>query len=472
VKRTLAAFAVLVLVALVGACQPSPPERAAASDDPLAGSYRLERNGWIFVHLQGPPSRLGYQHGQLLAPEIDDLLRVLKPFLQKTSDRDWAFYRQAAERMLWPKIDVEFQQELDGIVAGATARGVKLDRWDLVALNALEELPSYYVPWLDKREGRTAKKNPGSCSALIATGTYTADGGIVVAHNNWTNYAVGSRWNVIYDLVPASGHRILMDGLPGVIASDDDFGMNANGIVITETTITGFSGFDPEGTPEFFRARKALQYSNTIDDYVRTMRERNNGGYANDWLVGDTKTGEIALFELGLLESSVRRTKDGYFVGANFPVDPKLIAAETTFDVSDRASSPNARKARWAALIPQYKGRIDVEVAKRLEADAYDAYEKKDGPNERSLCGTVDTSPRGIPEWDWAPFYPGGTVQAKAADGRMVSAMEMWAAMGHPCAPDFVAETFLTQHPEWGWMRGLLRDMKTQPWTRFVGSMK
>jgi hypothetical protein len=51
-----------------------------------------------------------------------------------------------------------------------------------------------------------------------------------------------------------------MDGLPGVIVSDDDFGVNAAGIMITETTITQFEGWDPAGKPEFARARKALQY--------------------------------------------------------------------------------------------------------------------------------------------------------------------------------------------------------------------
>ena len=48
------------------------------------------------------------------------------------------------------------------------------------------------------------------------------------------------------------------------------------------------------------RSRKALQYSNSIDDYVRIMLDGNNGGYANDWLIGDTKTNEVAKLELGL----------------------------------------------------------------------------------------------------------------------------------------------------------------------------
>ena len=47
--------------------------------------------------------------------------------------------------------------------------------------------------------------------------------------------------------------------------------------------------WDPNGIPEFVRARKAMQYSSSIDDYVLIMKEGNNGGYANNWLVGDRK---------------------------------------------------------------------------------------------------------------------------------------------------------------------------------------
>lgn len=463
----------VAVVGLVLCSAVSSASFGVGADELLQGSYRFERNGWIYVHLEGPPDRLGYQHGYLLAPETADLLRVLKPFLQHTTKRNWDFYRQAGEEILWPKIDVEFQREIDGIVAGLAARGVKADRWDIVAMNGLEELPYYYVPWLDKQKGKPpSTHSPGNCSAFVATGSYTKDGRIVMGHNNWTNYAVGSRWNIIFDLRPEKGHRILMDGLPGVITSDDDFGVNSDGIMITETTITGFQLFDPKGSPEFFRSRKALQYSSSIDDYMRIMLDGNNGGYANDWLIADNKTGEIALFELGLKEHSVRRTKDGCFVGANFPVDPKLIKNETNFDVNNKKSSPNARRTRWEQLMAEHKGRIDVEVAKRLESDAYDVIEKKEGPNERSLCGSVDRSPRGVPEWDWGKYFPGGTVQAKVMDGGMAEKMQFWGAMGHPCAPDFIAVDFLKQRPEYEWMRGLLQDMKTQPWTHFASGMK
>ena len=106
--------------------------------------------------------------------------------------------------------------------------------------------------------------------------------------------------------------------------------------MITETTISGFSGFDPNGIPEFVRARKAMQYAASIDDFARIMKEGNNGGYANNWLIADRKTNEVASLELGLKNVTLQRTKDGFFVGSNFPNDPKLMKEETDFDPKDR----------------------------------------------------------------------------------------------------------------------------------------
>jgi len=473
-------LAAVAFIALASAC--SSPGTSASSgtaapaDARLTGSTRMERNGWIYVHLQGSPEQIGYQHGYLLATEITDLLRVMKPLQLQLTKKDWDFYRKAAEQILWPKIEPEYQQELDGIVAGIAGKNGSAggpDRWDIVALNAYIELSSYYVPWLDKQTGqKPTVKTPESCSAFVATGAYTADHRIVMGHNAWTDYIVGTRWNIMFDLVPEKGHRILMDGLPGVIVSDDDFDINSAGLLVTETTISKFEGFDPAGTPEFMRARKAIQYGTSIDDFARIMLDGNNGGYANDWLVGDNKTGEVARFELGLKEHSLERTKDGYFVGSNFPVGAGLIKNETTFDTSNKASSPNARHTQWDALMAKNKGLIDAEAGKRLESDAYDIIQKKDGPTERSLCGTVETSSRGISDWDWQPYFPGGTVQAKVTTGAMAEQMKMWATMGHPCGQDFIAADHVAKHPEFAWAKDLLRDLKSQPWTEFTAGMR
>jgi hypothetical protein len=449
--------------------------QAAPADARLKKAYRFPQGGWTYLHLEGSPAEIGYQHGYLLAPEIADAFEAIKLFDVRATHRDWEFFRITAKQMLWPHIDAEYQQELQGIADGVKAHGVDLDVYDIVALNAFEEVPDYYVPWLNKQQ-KSAKApkltSPGNCSAFIAAGSFTKDHQIVIAHNNWTSYLAGERWVVIFDIVPQHGNRILMDGFPGVITSDDDFGVNSSGIMITETTITQFEGWDPNGKPEFMRSRKALQYADNIDDYVRIIKEGNNGGYANDWLIGDRKTGEIAYLELGLKNTPLWRTKDGYFVSSNFARDPKVLREETTFDEHDASSSPNARRIRAEEFVTAAKGKIDVAVAEQFLADHFDSFEKKEQADERSLCGHADTSPRGIKEWAWDPHNPGGAVQGKATDSAMAAKMSFVARAGHPCGTDFVAADFLERHPEFAWQKPLLRDMKAGPWTRFTAGQK
>jgi hypothetical protein len=471
----------IALFALFAAISQFPAARSQTSaitthDPRLEKAYRFQKAGWTYVHLEGSPHDIGFQHGYLLAPEIADGLDAIKLLDMHQTHRDWEFFRKTAREMLWPHIDAEYQQELQGIADGAKAHGVDLDVYDIVALNAFAEVPDYYVPWLNKREKQANApklKAPGNCSAFIATGAYTKDHQIVIAHNNWTSYLDGERWVIIFDIMPQHGERILMDGFPGVITSDDDFGINAAGIMITETTITQFEGWDPDGKPEFVRSRKALQYARSIDDYVRIIEEGNNGGYANDWLIGDRKTGEIAYLELGLKNTPLWRTKDGYYVSSNFARDPKLIREETEgFDPNDMSSSMNARHVRADEMVQQAKGNIDVEMAEAFLADHFDSFEKKEQADERSLCGHGDASPRGVKEWDWAAYNPGGAVQGKATDSAMAANMSFVAHAGHPCGADFLAAEFLEQHPEYSWQKPLLHDMKAGPWTRFRAGEK
>lgn len=447
-------------------------KQAAAKDPRLNGANRFTKGGWVYVHLEGDPATVGFQHGYLLAPEIEDAFPAVSAGMMRETQRDWAFFRKAAHEMLWPKLDAEYQKELQGIVDGLKARtDSKLDVDDLVAFNAFEELPGYYVPWYNKQQNVAHApnlKSPGNCSAFVATGSWTKDGQIVMAHNNWTNYMNGERWRIVFDIVPKNGYRILMDGFPGVIASDDDFGISSDGLMVTETTITQFEGWDPKGKAEFVRARKALQYASSIDEYTKIMLDGNNGGYANDWLLGDRKTGEIAQLELGLKAYKLWRTKDGVFAGSNWARDPQVMKLDTPqFDPANLQTSPNARRVRWEQLLKANKGKIDVELAEKMLGDHVDSYHKNPETNERTLCGHVDSSPRGVEIWGWTPFFPGGAVQAKATDSTMAKDMKIVARVGHPCGEDFLAKPFLAAHPEYAWQEPYLRDMKAGPWTEF-----
>jgi hypothetical protein len=436
---------------------------AAAPDKRLAKAWRSpERAGWIRVHLEGTPADIGYQHGYLLAAEIDDLRRVTELSLVHDTKRPYSFFRTAAETMLWPRIEQEYREELQGIAQGAAARGVKIDVLDIVLMNASIEL-GYHTAVLDKDKPAAPAER---CSAFVATGRYTRDGRIVIAHSNWSGYLEGARWKIIFDVVPSRGHRIFMDGMPGWIHSGDDFGVNSAGIAITETTISRFRGFDPAGIPEFVRARKAMQYASSIDDFVRIMKEGNNGGYANNWLVADTNTNEIADLELGLKNVNLWRTKDGYYVGTNYPVSEKLAREETEFDLKNMGESANARRVRATEMVEGAKGQIDTAFAKRYLSDHYDSFQKKTEPNERTLCGHIDLSPRGLKPWQ-DEFGPAGTVQAKAADHRLVREMSFHASFGHPCGASFNAAAHLGAHPRFEWQAAHLRNLPSFPWTEF-----
>ncbi|HEX4019870.1 MAG TPA: C45 family peptidase [Acidobacteriaceae bacterium] len=466
-------FAVLFVGCVMSGGQAQAAKTASSSAQlaQLKGSYRFERAGWTYVHLQGTPSEIGFQHGYLLAPEIDDAFHAIQ--LGSTRGRlPWEFFRATAKNVYWPHIEPQYREEIQGIADGVKAHGVHdMDLWDVVALNGFLE-SGYYIHELKKEEqlkSAADMKAPGNCSAFVATGDWTKDHRPVIAHSMWEPFLTGEYWRIIFDIAPQHGYHILMDGFPGKIDSGDDFGMNSAGIEITETTITGYTGFDPNGVPEFVRARKAMQYSASIDDFERIMLKGNNGGYANDWLIADNHANEVARLELGLKVHRLWRSKNGYFVGSNFPSDPTLIKEETDFNPNDPSSSMNARHKRWDELMAQYKGQINAKLAQQFLADHYDAYSKKEGPSERTLCGHEDVSPRGTPQWGAPPFTPSGAVNAKAADSSMASRLSFYARSGRPCGEDFLVKPFLAAHPRFAWQAPALRDMKGNPWATFHG---
>ncbi len=433
----------------------------------LRGAHRHEKQGWIYLHIEGAPRERGFQHGYLLAPEIAESVRVIRALWEYGSAMEWSWFVEKTSAFLEPNIDAENLAELDGIAAGLRAAGVASSRAELIAYNGWFELDWYWWPKEKKKMGSPGTQPPKqSCSSFIATGSMTADRGVVLGHNSMVDYPEAG-YNVVLDIQPAKGHRILMQAAPGLIHSGTDFFVTDAGLVGSETTIGNFDGFEEQGVAEFARMRRATQDASSIDEWCEIIQRGNNGGYANAWLLGDTRSGEIARLELGLKHAGLEKKRDGYFVGSNIAENLKVLRFETDANETDVRVSAIARRVRWKALLSRHAGRINAQLAKQFEADHYDSYLEREHPGGRSLCGHFELDAQFWGVWPGAPFYPAGTFDAKVVDSKMAKQMSFAGRWGSACGRPFDAEKFLTAHPQFDWMRGLLKSRPAQPWAVF-----
>jgi hypothetical protein len=433
----------------------------------LAKSKRADKQGWIYVHVEGDAQHRGFQHGYLLAQEINEGVRNSRTAWQYESAMDWQWLTEKAAALFTAKIDKENLAELDGMAAGLKAASVPLTRNDLIAYNAIFELSWYWWPnEMKKIKDGPPVAVPESCSSFIATGNMTKDGNVVIGHNTMFNYE-GAFPNVIMDIVPDHGNHIFWQIFPGWIHSGTDFFMTSAGLVGSETTIGGFEGFDEKGVPEFSRMRRATQDANSIDEWCRIMRAGNNGGYANAWLLGDINTKEIARLELGLKYVGFEKKKDGYFIGSNVAENQRILRFETNTQETDIRASSIARRVRWKQLMAENAGKIDLKLAKEFEADHYDTYLNKIRPDGRTLCGHYELDPEPAGPWPGVPYGCAGTMDGKVADAKMVRDLAMSARWGSSCGKNFDAAKFLTAHPQFDWMKDILKSRGSYPWVEF-----
>src|SRR6516162_6995239 len=117
-KYLVLAASVLILYS----CNQKTTSKTTDKKDVLAKASRENKNGCIYVHLEGSPSDIGYQHGYLLANDIDTSIQAVSYLLQHDTRHDWEFYRTAARNLLWPKLEQEYKDEINGIVEGLHAQ--------------------------------------------------------------------------------------------------------------------------------------------------------------------------------------------------------------------------------------------------------------------------------------------------------------------------------------------------------------
>ena len=408
---------------------------ASAGDLPQKASlrtfgsgYRYPKAGWIYVHIEGEPYDRGYQHGYLLAREIEQYIdRCAAQLDVKSRASAWNNGRTSANALFLRGFDQEILQEMKGIADGAAAAGAKyngrtVDLIDIVTLNTITELGELNAAMPMTPTGleglhlhRPVEPKPTDggndhCSAFAACGKATRDGRMVIGHVTWWPETLAEQTNIMLDVQPTTGHRVLMQSYPGGIQSGTDWYQNDLGVVLTETTIDQ-SPFNMQGTPVAYRARKSIQYGDSIDKVVELLKTRNNGLYTNEWIIGDSRTNEIAMLELGTYKTRLYRSSkddwfggtEGFYWGCNNAKDLDVrleYVPDPHGAPSDLPFSPTARDIKWQQMYREHKGSIDESF--------------------------------GFLAFRTAPLVSRSTMDAKITTSEMASQMMTWAFFGKP----------------------------------------
>jgi hypothetical protein len=175
--------------------------------------------------------------------------------------------------------------------------------------------------------------------------------------------------------------------------------------------------------------------------------------------------------ELGLKYHNVERKKDGYFVGFNSTYDPKIRNLEcTNSGFNDVRRHQGARKVRLTDLMEQYKGKLNVNLAKELIADHYDVYlKKKNNPCSRTVCSHYELDGREYMSQSDRPlpYQPRGAVDGFVTDSELAKNMSFIGRWGASCGTPFIAKKFCNEHRQWKQYLPYLRDRPREPWTVF-----
>ena len=401
-------------------------------------AYRYPSAGWIYLHIEGSPYERGYQHGHLMAREIPEYLERCAAVLSNNApvnETQWNDYRTTANALFLRGFDREIMEEMRGIADGAADAGAKwlnrrIDLMDIVVANVTVEMgelseavntTSTGLEGVNFTKPFYAGENKDSvkdhCSAFAATGKATRDGKMVIGHVTWWPLALAEQTNVMLDIKPAAGHRMLIQSYPGGIESGTDWYQNDAGVVLTETTINQ-TPFDSKGTPVAFRARMAIQYGGNIDEVVKVLGTQNNGLYTNEWLIGDAKNNEIAMYELGTNKAKLWRSSKnewfggttGFYWGDNNPKDLDVRLENK----SDPQGSPE--------YVPYVPGPRDLAWKK--------LYDTQNGQIDEQFAFTAFRT---------APLVSASTMDAKVVSADMANHMMLWAEIGKPNQRERVA---------------------------------
>ncbi len=389
--RRAAAAATLAVLAVLAACAPARPRGApeSARDVPVEtrgattrlGSSWIARvpaegapDGLLVGRVEGAPYDLGFAFGRLGRPwaraqerHLEVLFEALVPSgAKRTLIRQLSAFRlRGLPDAIPPDLGLSIAGLADGYEPEPPPSGWNAWR-RMLDLHALHDVSQRYVD---------APGLAGACTGFLAR---TEDGGLLLARNfDFEGGDVFDRQKLVLVAAPEGKIPYLSVAFPGMLGVVSGF--NREGIGVALQAVVG-GETAASGTPMTLLLADVLRNESTFDGAVARLRAARV--FVSDLiLLGDAKTGRIAVVEKSPSAFAVREAAGGSLGATNEAEDPAVRATEKALPPG---STSRRRRARLDVLLAEHGASLDVAGAVAILRDRGGADGRDLGPGNRN----------------------------------------------------------------------------------------
>ena len=208
-----------------------------------------------------------------------------------------------------------------------------------------------------------------SCDGFVVTGDATADGGTLMGRQFMYPPDVFNEIAMLIEYKPKNGYPFISVTTPGFVGVTS--AMNSKGVSIGMDVLhSGDVNFAKAGMGTLLLARKSIQYCDSVDSVVKTIKKITRG-VPWMYIIADRK-GNGAVIESTTNHFAVRyldskytgqiEQKDDVVAIANHAIVPEIAAIQTDNPVLES----ERRYAEMTNLILENYGKIDVAKGREI----------------------------------------------------------------------------------------------------------
>jgi isopenicillin-N N-acyltransferase-like protein len=346
------------------------------------------------IEVRGDPRERGQQQGEAARPQILRALTRYREILPEAINSTWEDGLREARKFLpyGEQTFPQFVEEIRGIAEGANVPFEEV--W---TLNCYEGLPQ-------------SRQQVWGCTSIAVRDDYTADGHVLVAHNEDWNSVDNDNVYLVRALPTTDLPFIGMTYGPLLV----NIGLNAEGIAVAIDSVYPTDG--GVGVPRILCSRAVLN-ARTIGQAIRaSVPKLRASGYG--YLLADPN-GELYCIETSATTHDLLYGEDGWLVHTNHYLSPKMKSLEE----AGTYSSSNVRLNRARRLVKAQLGQVTVESLQTVLRDHVNFPD--------SVCVHEDPD---------EPLHE--REQTLVSIVMDLTARVMWAAPGPPCQGQYVAFQF------------------------------